>query len=257
MATFVLTGYPFSMSQQTDTFVLHSARMISTGVRHLSFVREDGAAFPYTPGQFITLHFEAEGRVMRRSYSIASIPGIDERIDFAASYVEGGVGTALLFDIKPGQTVQASGPYGRLVLRDEPVARYILIGTGTGITPYRSMLPELERRAREADLRVVIFQGVQSRDDLLYGDDFIRYAERNPEHFNFQAYYSRRQPSNSGVHERAGHVQVGFPELGLNPASDIIYLCGNPNMIDQAFAYFQEQGFASGVLRREKYISSK
>src|SRR5690349_4901090 len=99
------------MKPANHTLVLQSATMITPGVRHLSFVRQDGQPFPYIPGQFITLHFEAGGQLLRRSYSIASIAGVDDTIDFAASYVPGGAGTQLLFDLEPGQTIQATGPF--------------------------------------------------------------------------------------------------------------------------------------------------
>src|SRR5688572_28139964 len=245
------------MTPKTHTLILQSAKMITPGVRHLSFVRQDGEPFLYIAGQFITLHFEDQGKLLRRSYSVASIRGVDATLDFAASYVKGGLGTQLLFDLQPGQTVEASGPHGKLVLRDEPMARCILVGTGTGITPYRSMLPEIEQRAREKNIQTVIMQGVQGPEDLLYGQDFLDYAVRNPTQIIFQAYYSRRQPATPQAHEFSGHVQVGFPSLNLDPARDIIYLCGNPNMIDEAFASLQAQGFSSASLRREKYISSK
>ncbi len=41
----------------------------------------------------------------------------------------------------------------------------------------------------------------------------------------------------------------------LKSENDLIYLCGNPGMIDDAFQYLQEQGFAVQSIRREKYIS--
>jgi NAD(P)H-flavin reductase len=45
--------------------------------------------------------------------------------------------------------------------------------------------------------------------------------------------------------------------LSLNPDEDIVYLCGNPGMIDESFAYLKDKGFALQRIIREKYISSK
>jgi NAD(P)H-flavin reductase len=52
-------------------------------------------------------------------------------------------------------------------------------------------------------------------------------------------------------------VQSHFDALGLDPASDVVYLCGNPNMIDEAVVNLKERGFTLKQLRREKYLSSK
>ena len=44
------------------------------------------------------------------------------------------------------------GPAGKLIIKDDPdYKRYILVGTGTGIAPYRSMLPDLAKRLEQED----------------------------------------------------------------------------------------------------------
>lgn len=241
----------------TQTFVLQNATMITPKVRHLSFLCKENSEFPFIPGQFITFHIDAENHSVKRSYSIASIPTLDKTIDIAASYVEGGIGSELLFNLKPGDEMKATGPFGRLTLRDEKPQRYILMATGTGVTPYRSMLPEIAQRIVSHNLQAVVLLGVQSRDELLYGEDFVRFAEQHPENFTFEAYYSRVQPSDSKSFEKTGYVHLGLEKLQATPGKDIIYLCGNPNMIDQAFSTLKESGFEQQHIRREKYISAK
>jgi NAD(P)H-flavin reductase len=44
--------------------------------------------------------------------------------------------------------------------------------------------------------------------------------------------------------------------LALNPEGDKVYLCGNPAMIDEAFAYLTQNGFTTPHIVREKYISN-
>ena len=57
--------------------------------------------------------------------------------------------------------------------------------------------------------------------------------------------------------DRKGHVQALIRELAPDPAGDIAYLCGNPNMVDEAFTLLKEAGLPVPHIRREKYISSK
>ncbi len=244
------------MQRETFTLKLVDAKMVTRSVRHLEFERSNGQPFDFVPGQFITFHFEMGGAELQRSYSVATIPGISQRVEIAVSPFEGGPGTRLLFGIQPGDTLETTGPFGRLILRDEQPKRYILVATGTGVTPYRAMLPELLLRAQTHDAKVVILQGVQTPEDLLYPTDFLHYTEQSP-NLEFRAYYSRKLPDQPGPHERKGYVQNAFTDLILNPETDVVYLCGNPNMIDDSFNILREHGFETRQVRREKYISPK
>lgn len=244
------------MNLQTFPLILKETYMVTPTVRHFAFVREDTSSFQFIPGQFITIHFEQNGKALRRSYSVATIPSRTEAIEFAASYIAGGPGSEFLFHLKAGDTLQASGPFGRLILReDETPRRYIFIATGTGVTPYRSMLTRLgEHLTRHSHLEVVLLLGVRNREELLYGNDFIEFASIYSQ-FRFIPHYSRPQAASLQSFERSGYVQTGFADLGLSPLEDIIYLCGNPNMIDQAFEQLRTLGFDTQRIRREKYIS--
>lgn len=235
-----------------------SSRKITPVVKHMEFSKKDGSKLGFVPGQFITFHFaDIEGTLYNRSYSIASIPGKSSHIEIAVSPFPGGPGTEFLFALKPGDLVKTTGPFGRLTLRDEKPKRYILVATGTGVTPYRSMLPSLHQRLTEQeDLEIIILEGVQKAEDLLYGEDFLNFAAAHPR-LKFHAFYSREQPNPNSSYEQHGYVQNYFPALNLKPSEDIIYLCGNPNMIDAAFNSLVEQGFSTADIRREKYISPK
>jgi len=242
---------------QVNTFpvTLADSFMLSPGVKHFIFRSSQNPAFDYLPGQFITIHFERDGKMLKRSYSIANVPSQNNQIEFAAGYVEGGPGTDLLFNLKAGDTININGPFGRLILKDEMPKRYILVATSTGVTPYRAMIPELQRRMQiNPDLNVVILQGVQKREDVLYREEFAAMAAQT-QRVTFRAQLSRELPENLGVQDHSGYVQCAFPELALDPEQDVVYLCGNPGMIDDAFAHLKEKGFGMQHIIREKYIS--
>jgi ferredoxin-NADP reductase len=224
-------------------------------VRQLGFVREDGQTMAYTPGQFITLHLPYADKVLRRSYSIATIPGAGREVQIAVTHVEEGRATGLLFGMQPGERVEATGPFGRFVLRDDPPGRYILVATGTGVSPYRAMLPQLAERLDGERYRGILLLGVRSPDDLLYGEDFLTLSESAPD-FEFIACYSRHSTASPEPHERKGYVQQTLQGFELDPERDIVYLCGNPDMIDAAVKDLKSRGFKNPNLRREKYVSS-
>ncbi|QBR83268.1 ferredoxin--NADP reductase [Legionella israelensis] len=243
------------MQVTTFPITLEESFMLSPKVKHFIFKCEHSPPFHYLPGQFITVHFEKEGKILRRSYSVANPPEQNNRIEFAAGYVEHGPGTELLFNLKPGDNIQINGPFGRLICKEESPKRYVFVATSTGVTPYRAMIPELKKRLENSNLKIVILEGVQKREDLLYGEEFKTFARQYPEQVIFRPYLSRESANHLLEGEYSGYVQLAFPELNLRPENDMIYLCGNPAMIDDAFEYLKEQGFTTQQIIREKYIS--
>lgn len=230
--------------------------MLSPKAKHFAISPTSETIFDYLPGQFITIHFEHQGKMIRRSYSIANAPQKDNHLEFAATYVESGPGTEYLFNLKSGDSLQITGPFGRLILKEHNPRRYILVATSTGVTPYRSMIPELQKRLDlDPALSVVIFEGVQTHQDLLYEQDFLAWAAQSPR-VSFRAFLSRESGDPQQSHIRHGYVQHGFSELDLKADQDYVYLCGNPAMIDDAFEILKEQGFSTQQIVREKYISS-
>jgi ferredoxin-NADP reductase len=240
-----------------ETFPVELAwrRKVTPHILHLAFRRLDGTALEFVPGQFINVHFDTASGGTHRSYSIANPPRPDGLLEIAMSPVEGGLASIALAALEPGEVIPASGPFGRFVLRDEEPCRYVLIGTGTGITPYRSMLPSLAARL-ETGFRAHVVLGVWRREELLFGEDFIAAAEACPA-FEFSACYSRDFPAQPEPWEHAGYVQTLFSSLGLDPAADVVYLCGNPGMIDESFEILKAMGFAVKQIRREKYLSAR
>jgi len=245
---------------------LTGRRMLAPTVAHLSFARDDGQPLDFIPGQFLQVHFAyADGTATKRSYSLATIHdhalGAGDAVEIAVSYVAGGAATALFEGMEEGDRVEASGPFGRFCLMPADAnARYLLIGTGTGITPYRAMLPLLETQMAERGVEVVLLQGARSTAELLYGDEFRAFADAHAG-FRYVPCLSRELPGPGSPHAHAdvrhGYVQQFLPEFAPDPQRDIAYLCGNPNMVDACFEALKERGLPVPQIRREKYVSSK
>ncbi|MBA3927950.1 MAG: ferredoxin--NADP reductase [Xanthomonas sp.] len=237
-------------------------RMLAPSVGHYRFVRDDGLPLDFIPGQFIQVHFSyADGTATKRSYSLATIHdhamGPGEAVEIAVSYVPGGAATALFEGLPEGGHVDASGPFGRFCLMPgDRNARYLLIATGTGVTPYRSMLPQLEALMAGRGVEVVLLQGARTPTELLYGDDFRAFADAHPG-FRYVPCLSRELPADPHPDVREGYVQQHLAEFAPEAARDIAYLCGNPDMVDACFEALKGHGLPIPQIRREKYVSSK
>lgn len=236
--------------------------MLAPSVRHLAFERVDGEALTFKPGQFLQIHFHYDdGKATKRSYSVATTgaEGADsvERVEIAVSYVDGGAATKLFAELQAGESVEASGPFGRFCLQDkDDNERYILVATGTGVTPYRAMLPRIQQAMRERDQQFVLLYGARNEGELLYGEEFEAFA-RAHDNFRYHPCLSRGARPDPRPDDRLGYVQTVLPELEPAADTDIVYLCGNPDMIDATFADLKERGLGVRQIRREKYISSR
>ncbi len=237
------------------TFV--SSRMLAPGVCHYAFRRSDGRDQAFIPGQFVQVHFHHQQVQLKRSYSIATVTEGDAvgMIEMAVSFVPGGAATALFEGLSAGDRIEVSGPYGRFVLHDDDDnRRYLLVATGTGVTPYRAMLPLIRRRIAERGQRFVLLFGARSPAELLYGEEFQAFADTHPE-FEFRPCFSRAGRDVPRGNDRHGYVQDHVAELEPDALGDIAYLCGNPNMVDTMFNVLKQAGLPIPRIRREKYIS--
>ncbi len=244
------------------TLRLVDSFMLAPSVRHLVFERDDGEPFQFRPGQFIQVHFAYDdGKPTKRSYSVATVgeegAASVGQVEIAVSYVDGGAATKLLGDLQKGDTIEASGPYGRFCLMEtDSNARYLLAATGTGVTPYRAMLPQIRAAMRERGCEFVLLYGARNETELLYGEEFEAFARQHPG-FTFHPCFSRGDRPDKRAHDRQGYVQKILPELEPSDERDIAYLCGNPNMVDAAFATLKDAGMGVPHIRREKYVSSR
>ncbi len=190
--------------------------------------------FDFRAGQFVTMDLPInEKRLKRwRSYSIANTPDGSRVLEFCIVRLEGGAATRYLFeDVSVGSSIRFKGPSGAFVLPEKIERELVMICTGTGVAPFRSMIGDLLKRDGSLPAIHLIF-GTRTEDGILYREEFEQLA-REQENFRFSVALSREEnwPGYRGyVHQI---YQEHYPEA----RSDIdFYLCGWSNMIDDAVA---------------------
>lgn len=231
---------------------LESNEKITPNVRKLVFKLEDPKTISYKPGQFVSFMLGTEDdRPIKRSYSIANLeksPDETTYIEFVISHVKGGKATELFFNAEPGLEMEMTGPFGLLCLMDELPKRVFLVGTGTGVAPYRCMIEQIKTRP-ETEFHILF--GAQYLEDMFYLDDFKDVAELD--HVFFHPCLSREDKDGCV----SGYVQSKLEQLNPNPDTDMAYVCGNPNMVDDVFELLKEREFGVKQVKREKYVFSR
>jgi ferredoxin-NADP reductase len=95
---------------------------------------------PFKAGQFISCLVPVDGDRLIRPYSIASDPDELDSLEILYDVVPNGPGSHYLNDLKNGDTMQFTGPWGTFTLDEPPDVETVFIAQNTGIAPIRSML---------------------------------------------------------------------------------------------------------------------
>jgi len=147
-----------------------------TDVRHI-ILDFKGKPFPVLEGQslgIIAPGMDAEGKAhLPRLYS-ASSPRDGERagyhnVSLTVKRDDGGLCSNYLCDLKKGDSVNVTGPFGATFLMpSDPSARLLMICTGTGSAPMRAFTMARERTVGALDGGMVMFFGARTPDSLPY-----------------------------------------------------------------------------------------
>jgi benzoyl-CoA 2,3-dioxygenase component A len=108
-----------------------------------------------------------------RLYSIASARDGEKRnannVSLTIKRVEGGVGSNYMCDLKVGDKVEVTGPFGATFLMpNDTQANIIMICTGTGSAPFRAFTERRRRAMQNASGKAIIFFGSRTPQELPY-----------------------------------------------------------------------------------------
>ena len=150
--------------------------------------------------------------------------------------------SSYIFDLKPGDEVTISGPFGEFFAR-ETQNEMIFIGGGAGMAPMRSHILDQFRRLN-TDRKVSFWYGARSLREAFYVEDFDDIAAKNP-NFSWHLALSEPQPEDdwSGL---TGFIhQVLFDEYlkdHPSPEDCEYYLCGPPPMVAAVLKMLDDLG---------------
>ena len=174
-----------------------------------------------------------------RAYSMANYPGekgiimLNVRVASPPprnDTVPPGKMSSFIFNLKPGDKVTISGPYGEFFIK-ETEAEMLYIGGGAGMAPLRSHIFELFKNLKTGR-KVSYWYGGRSLRELFYIDEF-RAIEKEFPNFKFNIALSEPQPEdNWDGYVGFIHQVVIDNYLKDHPAPDEIeyYYCGPPMM---------------------------
>ena len=143
-----------------------------------------------------------------------------------------GKSSSYIFNLKPGDKVTISGPYGEFFMK-ETKREMIYIGGGAGMAPMRSHIFHLFHTLQTRDRKVSFWYGARSKREMFYTDDFENIA-RNFPNFTCNIALSEPLPEDQWTGYKGFIHSVLYENYLKNheePEEIEYYLCGPPMMI--------------------------
>ena len=198
----------------------------------------------FIAGQFVNLQFmDEKNEEAWRSYSIASGPNeYDNPAEFDLLVRVGaegfGVGTKHLMHMKVGESLPVRGAYGRFVLPKELPKKIVMIATGTGIAPMRSMIQTLKSQSYRGVVELIY--GGRTPSDIAYLDELATESS-----ITKTFCFSRTKDFGEySEHSKHGRVTAHLPAPYIEAR---YYICGNGAMCAEVRGHY----YAAGLTRKE------
>ena len=214
-----------------------------------SFTMTRPAHFKFTAGQFARIGLKVGDELVVRAYSVVSSP-FDETLEFFSIVVPDGAFTSNLQHLQVGDELYLEKiPYGFLTLAryQLPLPKDLwLLGTGTGLAPFLSMLQDFEAWSKYEKINLVY--SVRTESELAYVERIQEIAETFGEgHKGFKFIPIITRDPNAALHDRLPLlIENGELEkaagLEFNIDTTHVMLCGNPQMVDDTKAALKARG---------------
>jgi ferredoxin--NADP+ reductase len=227
--------------------------------RLFSFTTRREPTFRYQSGQFAMIGLEIEGKPLMRAYSMVS-PHYEETLEFLSIKVPDGPLTSHLQNIKAGDSILVGRKASGTLLSQNllPGKRLYLLGTGTGLAPFMSIVQDLE--IYEKYEKVILVHGCRYVSELAYqeriSNDLFNHeflGELVSDRLVYFPTVTREPFVNQGRITDLLQKDAFFESLGVptfNVDEDRFMLCGSPGMLADTVKILEAEGLEEGNMSR-------
>ena len=164
-----------------------------------------------------------------------------------------GLASSYIFNLKPGDKVTISGPYGEFFIK-ETDREMVYIGGGAGMAPMRSHLFHLFQTLKTGR-KVSFWYGARSLREMFYDDHFKDLADQFP-NFNYQVALSDAMEEDNWKGSTGFIHQVLHDEYLSkhdDPTEVEYYMCGPPPMINAVEGMLDSLGVEPGMIAYDSF----
>jgi ferredoxin-NADP reductase len=232
------------MAEPTQAATVLSVTDLTPNVRQL-IVLPKLQKLAFLPGQWVSLKLPLGSKPpLNRAYSMATPASPSGELTLVFDRVPQGMGSGYLYQLRAGDSVLLSGPYGNFVL-PQPLDREVLFVTRyTGLVPIRCMLRALY--AHRETLPVLVIAVGPAEDELLYHLELLSLAVMRPSF--------RYLPLVASTEESAVELTISMLRPLVEGMPKVIpMLCGTKEFVHPLRHYFVEAGYDRKEVKTETY----
>lgn len=190
----------------------------------------------FKAGQYIEFLLQ-DGK--RRAFSLANAPHDAAAIELHLRHVDGGQFTTHVFnELQEKAIMRIEAPLGSFYLREESDKPIIFAATGTGFAPIKGIIEHMFHQGIQRE--VLLYRGARTLDDMYMHDLCERWAAHMP-NLTYIPVLSKADDNWQG---KRGYVQQAIVDDVENLAAYQAYVCGLPDMVNDAQKVFIENGLA-------------
>jgi len=212
----------------------------------------DGGAIPFSflPGQFLTYAVEIDGRVVKRSYTIASSAAQTAYVETTIKREDDGLLSDYLHrKAKEGDLLDVLAPSGAFTFTGVEADSVVLIGGGVGITPLMAAIRYLSDIAWPGQIYLVY--GAQSTEQFIFRDE-LEYLQKRMNNLHVAATMARA--SGTSWMGSEGQITADFLKRAVpDLVRRRVHLCGPPGMMDALRTTLRELGVPTEQIRTEAF----
>ncbi len=229
-----------------------SNEAVTHDMRHLVLRLVEPREIKFFPGQY--LDFAVPGTEETRSFSMANTSSRqDGRLEFVIKiYPDGLFSHFLDTELKAGDRLDVTGPYGVFTLREGHDTDLLFVGGGAGMAPILSLLRSMAERG--ITRRATYYYGARRRRDLCFEKELRALEDSLP---GFRYIPALSEPTEEDDWDgEVGLITdvVARHESGLKGADG--YVCGPPPMVDAAIATLTRLGVPEGRIYYDKFTTT-
>jgi Na+-transporting NADH:ubiquinone oxidoreductase subunit F len=211
---------------------------------------------------YLTLRARSE-EMVNRAYSLANPPHESDKLIFNVriatpppgkkDVIPPGVGSSYIFNLKPGDRITLSGPYGDFFAK--PTDREMcFIGGGAGMAPLRSHIRH-QLLGLNTERRITFWYGARSRQEMFYHEEFEDLDKRYP-NFSYHVALSDPLPEDNWQGQ-TGYIHQVAHKIYLSDHADPTeieyYMCGPPPMVAAVEMMLYDLGVEPEMIAYDKF----
>lgn len=219
-----------------------------------SFFLKPEKPFSYQAGQHATVRLTAEdGYRAQRNYSLASAPEQGAIVELAIERLDNGEVSGFFHDIAMvGDGIEIKAPIGgHFIWSVADGGPIVLIGGGSGVVPFMSMLRH--RAARNDTTPVVLLLSSRTWDDVIFRDELIDLHNRR-NGFHLAITLTRETAKREGDYSRRiDDAMIAEILAKLPQPPKQAFVCGSNPFVEMSAHGLMDAGISAKIVRTERY----